>query len=194
MVVELNQFLTQRGLYSLSIELASFSIWISLLTELSKPALLAFQTYIKTQNKGVCRWMSHPKHRITYSRDKISYVVKNSAWWGLYILFYISTEFVKLNTCLNMCRSIEFLLGIPWGLYHKTHYGRNLRISIISQLFVPCKPFQPSLVLAGKSGAYLSEAPFRCSLNGRLQALPTKTRLGWKGLPGTNTLANYGNL
>jgi hypothetical protein len=27
-----------------------------------------------------------------------------------------------------------------------------------------------------------------------LLALPTKTRLGWKGLPGTNTLAYYENL
>jgi hypothetical protein len=26
---------------------------------------------------------------------------------------------------------------------------------------------------------------------GRLSALPTNNRLVWKGLPGTNTLANY---
>ncbi len=28
---------------------------------------------------------------------------------------------------------------------------------------------------------------------GRLLVLPTNTRLGWKGLPGKNTLAYYGN-
>ncbi len=31
-------------------------------------------------------------------------------------------------------------------------------------------------------------------LYGRLLALPTNTRLGWKGLPGTDTLAYYRNL
>jgi hypothetical protein len=36
---------------------------------------------------------------------------------------------------------------------------------------------------------HLSGAP----LNGRLLALPTNTKLGWKGFPETNTLAYYGN-
>jgi hypothetical protein len=31
------------------------------------------------------------------------------------------------------------------------------------------------------------------SLKGRLQAFPTNTILGWKGLPGANTLALYEN-
>jgi hypothetical protein len=35
----------------------------------------------------------------------------------------------------------------------------------------------------------LSGAP----LYGKFLALPTNTRLGWKGLPGTNTLAYYRN-
>jgi hypothetical protein len=35
------------------------------------------------------------------------------------------------------------------GLYHKTYYARNLRISEI-RVFVPGKPFQPSLVFVGK--------------------------------------------
>jgi hypothetical protein len=30
-------------------------------------------------------------------------------------------------------------------------------------VFVPGKPFQLSLMIAGKVRAYLSEAPFRCS-------------------------------
>ncbi len=34
---------------------------------------------------------------------------------------------------------------------------------------------------------HLSDAP----LKGRLLALPTNIRLGWKGLPGTNILAYY---
>jgi hypothetical protein len=29
-------------------------------------------------------------------------------------------------------------------------------------VFVPGKPFQPSLMFAGKAGAYPSEAPFTC--------------------------------
>jgi len=30
-------------------------------------------------------------------------------------------------------------------------------------VFVPGKPFQPSIMFAGKTGAYPSEAHFRCS-------------------------------
>jgi len=33
-------------------------------------------------------------------------------------------------------------------------------------VFVPGKPFKPSLIFAGKAGAYPSEAPFRCSTLG----------------------------
>jgi hypothetical protein len=33
-------------------------------------------------------------------------------------------------------------------------------------VFVPDKPLQPSLMFAGKAGAYLSEAPFRYSTLG----------------------------
>ena len=33
-------------------------------------------------------------------------------------------------------------------------------------MFVPGKPFQPSLMNADKAKAYLSEAPFRCSTPG----------------------------
>jgi hypothetical protein len=48
---------------------------------------------------------------------------------------------------------------------------------------------------AGLAEAYLSEAPFMCSLqviySGRLLALTTNLRLGWKGFPGANALARY---
>jgi len=49
----------------------------------------------------------------------------------------------------------------------------------------------PSTIIYICRKAYLtlSVAP----LYGRLLALPIDTRLGWKGLPGTNTLAYYGN-
>ncbi len=43
------------------------------------------------------------------------------------------------------------------GQCYKTFYGRNLRIFIISQSVCP------SLVFAGKAGAHMSEATFRCS-------------------------------
>jgi len=33
-------------------------------------------------------------------------------------------------------------------------------------MFVPGKPFQPSLMLASKGRAYLSEGPFSCSTQG----------------------------
>jgi hypothetical protein len=44
-------------------------------------------------------------------------------------------------------------------------------------------------MFACKARAYPSEAPFRCSTLGCPPALPANFRLGWKGLPGTNTLA-----
>jgi hypothetical protein len=50
-----------------------------------------------------------------------------------------------------------------WSQYHKTYYGRNLRISLNKLVFVPGKPFLLSLMFAGKAGTYPSEAPFRCS-------------------------------
>ncbi len=32
-----------------------------------------------------------------------------------------------------------------------------------------------------------------CGFRNKLECLSLNTRLGWKGLPGTNTLADYGN-
>ncbi len=37
---------------------------------------------------------------------------------------------------------------------------KNFRNKLV---FVPGKPFQPGLMIAGKAGAYPSEAAFRCS-------------------------------
>jgi hypothetical protein len=46
-------------------------------------------------------------------------------------------------------------------------------------------------MLVGKAGAYPSA--FKCFSLGRLLALPTNNRIGWKGLQGENTLAYYEN-
>jgi len=48
-------------------------------------------------------------------------------------------------------------------------------------------------MFAGKAGAYPIEAPLSVPLEGRLLASATNIRLGWRGLPGTNTLAYYEN-
>jgi hypothetical protein len=50
-------------------------------------------------------------------------------------------------------------------------------------------------MFVGKAGAYPIEGPFKCSILGltSLVALPTNNRLGWKGLPGTNSQAYYEN-
>ncbi len=50
-------------------------------------------------------------------------------------------------------------------------------------------PFHPGLMFASKVRAYASESPFKCYLQDRLVALPANIRLGYKGFPGTNTLA-----
>ncbi len=60
----------------------------------------------------------------------------------------------------------------------------------LERLSLAVRPIQPSLVFAGKAGAYLSEAP-GAPLLGRLLALPTNGRLVRKGLPGTNAPAYY---
>jgi hypothetical protein len=52
-------------------ELTSFFFWNSLLNELSKPCTLSLTNMHKNtekrENKEVARWMSHSKHRTTYS-------------------------------------------------------------------------------------------------------------------------------
>ncbi len=58
-------------------------------------------------------------------------------------------------------------------------------------MFAAGKTFQKSIVFARKAGAYPIETPFRALIQGRLLALPTNNKLGWKCLPGTNALAYY---
>ncbi len=52
-------------------------------------------------------------------------------------------------------------------------------------MFAVGKPFQDGIVFVATHVKHVSGAP----LNGRLLALPTNNRLGWKGFPGENTLA-----
>jgi len=52
-------------------------------------------------------------------------------------------------------------------------------------VFVPGKAFQSRLMIVN-AGAYPTKASLDDTLQGRLLALPTIVRLGWKGFPGTN--------
>ncbi len=49
------------------------------------------------------------------------------------------------------------------NLFTAVIYGFSYKAS---RVFVPGKPFQPSLMFADKARAYPSEAPFRCSTLG----------------------------
>ncbi len=51
--------------------------------------------------------------------------------------------------------------------------------------------FTGLVIFVRKTGAYLSEAPFKYSFKGRLLTLLTSLRLGQKGLTKPNTLAYY---
>jgi hypothetical protein len=58
---------------------------------------------------------------------------------------------------LRLLRRLQFHRDSGgWGQCYKTFYGCKLRL-------FKNKLFQPSLMFAGKAGAYPSESPFRCS-------------------------------
>jgi hypothetical protein len=61
-------------------------------------------------------------------------------------------------------------------------------------VFVPDKPFKLSQCLPVRLEPTYVKKLSGAALWGRLLALPTNIRLGWKGLPGTNTLAYFKNL
>ncbi len=50
-----------------------------------------------------------------------------------------------------------------WGQCDESFYGSHLFMNFRNKLEL----FQPSLIYAGKAGAYPSEAPFRCSTQGQ---------------------------
>ncbi len=78
----------------------------------------------------------HP--RITI--DGSSYTAKE--------VIYNHIIFIVQTTVVNYYCNKVYGAG-TWGLYYKTFYCRNLRIFV----FVLVKPFQPSLMFAGKAGA-----------------------------------------
>jgi hypothetical protein len=47
-----------------------------------------------------------------------------------------------------------------------TFYGRNLQRFVMSCVFVPGEPFQPSFMFLNNAEAYQSEAPFTCTTLG----------------------------
>jgi hypothetical protein len=64
-----------------------------------------------------------------------------------------------LRTFVNYSRKKFYNIG-PWNQRNKTFYGRNF----LMFLFVPGRPFQPSLTFVSDFRAYPSEAPFSCTL------------------------------
>ncbi len=77
-----------------------------------------------------------------------------------------------------LCLSLIISLSLE-GLYYKTFNGRNLRILIIRESLSMTSLDSLILCLWVRPGAY--------------PTLPVNIRLGWKALPGTNTLAYYEN-
>jgi hypothetical protein len=60
-------------------------------------------------------------------------------------------------------------------------------------VFVPGKPFLPSLMFGGKAITYPRVEHLKGASLGWAPALPANNRQGWKGLPGTNAVASYEN-
>ncbi len=58
-------------------------------------------------------------------------------------------------------------------------------------MFIPGKPFHPNLMFGVRLEPTLVKHLSGARLKGRLLASPRNIRLGWKGLPRTNTLAYY---
>jgi hypothetical protein len=50
-------------------------------------------------------------------------------------------------------------------------------------MFVPVKPFQPSLMFVGKARVSPRVEPLKWSSLSQALALPANIRLSWKGLP-----------
>ncbi len=74
-----------------------------------------------------------------------------------------------------------------WGLYYKKFYSRNLRIFYNSQCLTLASLSSLVQCLWVRPGTYPKVEHLKGASLGQAPALPTNTRLGWKGLPGTNT-------
>ncbi len=82
----------------------------------------------------------------------------------------------------------------PSGLCYKTFYGCKFTNFHNMLVFVPGKPSSIVHCLRARPGAYPRVEHLKGASIGQVLALPTNIRLGYKGLPGTNTLAYYENL
>ncbi len=60
-----------------------------------------------------------------------------------------------------------------------------------AKVFAGAIHFLPSLIFVGKTGAYQSGASTGLYSTGRLLAVPTNIRLGWKLMAVANTLTYY---
>ncbi len=80
------------------------------------------------------------------------------------------------------------------ALYYKTFYGRNLQMFVIRQTVCQWQAllsFQPRIMFVGKTTILTYSGAHESASLGQALAFLTNIRLGWKGLPGANTLAHY---
>ncbi len=60
----------------------------------------------------------------------------------------------------------NLIVKAPLAIVIKLFTAVSYNFSIYARAFITNKPFQPSLMFAGKAGAFPSEAPFKCSTLG----------------------------
>ncbi len=70
--------------------------------------------------------------------------------------------------------TVKFYKTDLTGQSYKSFYICNLHISVLTRAFIQGKPYQPSLMFAGKAGDYPSELPFRCCTLGKAPDLNHK--------------------
>ncbi len=80
-------------------------------------------------------------------------------------------------------------IGELWPYLQTLRYAGKYARTKQANVFVPGKPFKPSLVYAGKAKTYLKATSVRPAL-----ALLANIMLSWKRLPGTNSRAYSAHL
>ncbi len=93
---------------------------------------------------GSCLTHKHQTRLERLARDAHSYLLRKSVNYG-------RKQFYSTG------------LDSVWGFTYNTLFFRNLRMWSISQSVFPWKAFPVQSMFASKAGAYLTEAPFRCS-------------------------------
>jgi hypothetical protein len=84
-----------------------------------------------------------------------------------------------------------FTVQPPRAEFTTFYFICNLRMGNKASVFVPGRPFQPSLMFENKTGAYPIEAPFKCSTLRLTPGLTTNMRLEYERQPTTNTQAYW---